>query len=305
MYFIAVNKLSGIGQVVLKYSQLVKNPRVVELDERIPAFADVFFFMLPIQPHIEKLRQLKELDCNIILMTVCETETVHENYGEIFKIQKNIFVPSEFCKRVFEKQFDCQCQVLRTYVPHKWPIVMPHDIPSSPYIFYHIGNIIDPRKQINRVVTAFQELQLPNAKLLLKATCIKEIQVNIPNVQVINGLITDEQLELIHMRCHCYVSFSHSEGVGMGAVEAALHNRPVIITDYGGASEYIRTPFLIEAPKGPIGFDDFLFKKDMEWGHPSYEKLKQFMRECYEKRITYWNHEHTHNTVSVKLEEFL
>lgn len=303
MYFISVNKLSGIGQVVLKYSQLLKNSRIVEIDEHIPAFADVFFFMLPVKPHIDKLRKLIDLECNVIVMTVCETETVHESYGEIFKIQKNIFVPSEFCKKVFERQFDCQCQILRHSVPHEWPVH--NDTPASPYIFYHIGNIIDPRKQVGKIIQAFQELNLPNAKLVLKATCIKEVQLNVPNVQVINGLLDEEQLKIIHHKCHCYVSFSHSEGVGMGAVEAALHNRPVIITNYGGCSEYVNTPFLIDAPKGPIGFDDFLYKKDMEWGHPKFNQLKEFMKECYNKRITYWNHEHTHKIVSVKLEEFL
>ena len=38
----------------------------------------------------------------------------------------------------------------------------------------------------------------------------------------------------------CYVSFSSSEGVGMGAVEAAIRNKPVIITDYGGCIRIYR-----------------------------------------------------------------
>jgi hypothetical protein len=44
------------------------------------------------------------------------------------------------------------------------------------------------------------------------------------------GLLSDEEMENIHALGDCYVSFSSSEGVGMGAVEAALRNKPVIIT---------------------------------------------------------------------------
>ena len=51
-------------------------------------------------------------------------------------------------------------------------------------------------------------------------------------------------MEDIHAKSDCYVSFSSSEGIGLGAVEAALRNKPVIITDFGGAPEYIKTPYL-------------------------------------------------------------
>ena len=47
-------------------------------------------------------------------------------------------------------------------------------------------------------------------------------------------------MDKIHKSSDCYVSFSSSEGVGMGAVEAALRGKPVIITDYGGAPEYVK-----------------------------------------------------------------
>jgi glycosyltransferase involved in cell wall biosynthesis len=66
-------------------------------------------------------------------------------------------------------------------------------------------------------------------------------------------------MEHIHNGCDCYVNFSCSEGVGMGAVEAAMHNKPVIITEYGGASEYVNTPYTISCTLKPIGFDDFLY----------------------------------------------
>jgi hypothetical protein len=87
----------------------------------------------------------------------------------------------------------------------------------------------------------------------------------------------------------------------MGAVQAALRSKPVIITDYGGLEEYVRTPWVVPCTKGPIGFDDFLFTRDLEWGHPSQEGLVATLKDCFQKRATFWDHSHTREMVeSVK-----
>jgi hypothetical protein len=71
----------------------------------------------------------------------------------------------------------------------------------------------------------------------------------------------------------------------MGAVEAAMRNKPLIITDYGGLKEYVRTPHVVKCTVGPVGFDDFLFTKDMCWGHPSQEELIAAMRTCFAEKV--------------------
>ena len=38
-------------------------------------------------------------------MTVCETKTVHEDYGKICDEFETIYVPSQFCKDVLSEQF--------------------------------------------------------------------------------------------------------------------------------------------------------------------------------------------------------
>ena len=91
----------------------------------------------------------------------------------------------------------------------------------------------------------------------------------------------------------CYVSFSSSEGVGMGAVEAAIRDKPVIITNYGGAPEYVKTPYTIDCELQELQNDDFLFKKGMQWGKPNKEQLLEFMNDAYEKRLRYMDHSHT------------
>jgi glycosyltransferase involved in cell wall biosynthesis len=236
LLFIGPTLLSGIGQVVNKYCKLVKGGEYHQLGQGdVPANRDVFMFALPIQPWLERIPHIKKISKRVVCMTVCETETVHPDYGLLFDLFDVILTPSVFCQRVFERQFPLKkFEVLRHHVtlmkPPKTPVL---EVPKDHYIFYHIGNIMDQRKNVKRIIEAFIRLQLPKSLLVLKATCTQPVEWKIPGVFIINGLVSDEAIRSIHDVCHCYVNFSSSEGVGMGAVEAALYNKPVITTEYG------------------------------------------------------------------------
>jgi glycosyltransferase involved in cell wall biosynthesis len=248
--------------------------------------------MLPFESEITLADDYLMYCDNMMIMTICETEPVNEAYKLIADRYPVVYVASDYCKEVFTKQFPgTEWRVMHLFAPS--PQVYRPPKADGPYVFYTIGNIADPRKNINSLLKAFQECQFPNARLLLKATCNQDVKVEIPGVTVINGLISLEQMENIHAQGHCYINCSHSEGVGMGAVEAALRAKPVIITDYGGLKEYVKTPWVIGCTKGPIGFDDFLFKAEHEWGHPNYQDLVTHMKDCYTKQVKTWDHAHT------------
>jgi len=298
MLFIGPTLLSGIGQVVNKYKSLYPPSRYVEYNTPVEKGEDVFIFALPLQNVLEYLITIKQQARKIVCMTVCETETVHESYGELCNMFDVIYVPSVFCQVVFSRQFpETKFKVLRHHVPF---IKSPRNRDTSTYIFYHIGNINDPRKQTKKIIEAFMRLNLPDSLLVLKATCKEPVTWKLPRVHVINGLLADEQIQGIHERCHCYVSFSHSEGVGMGAVEAALFDKPVIITEYSAPKEYIKTPYTIKCKTCEIPQDDFLFKKGMVWGDPDFGQLMEFMKDAYDNKLDQMNHSHTRNLVSAE-----
>ena len=277
---------TGIGQHAKKYTKLfgIESAYYV-IGKELPQCDNGLIFMLPIHEHIEYLKHAKRRIKNLACMTVCETETVHEDYGLIMKEFKRVAVPSEFCKKVLSRQFpDNEFYIIHAHIPQH---------PEKPYTFYHIGNIMDPRKKFREVLQAFVRLNEPNTRLVIKATAKTDVHIQLPRVEVVNGLLDDEQMDRLHERCDCYVNFSHSEGVGMGAVEAALRDKPVIITEYGGASEYIKTPYTIECGLQELEKDDFLFKKGMVWGDPNFDKLLEYMRHAYDNRVRVMNHEHT------------
>jgi glycosyltransferase involved in cell wall biosynthesis len=298
MIVIGPNLISGIGQHAFKYTKIFDDASYHIIGTELPKGEHGLLFLLPIESHIEYVKYAKTRIKHLALMTVCETETVHEDYGLIMKLSKRVAVPSDFCKRVFSRQFpNNEFYIIHAHIPS----------PERPYTFYHIGNILDDRKNFRSILEAFIRLNKPNTKLVVKATCNQDVQLNIPNVEVINGLISDEEMDKLHNRCDCYVSFSKSEGVGMGPVEAALRDKPVIITNFGGSPEYVKTPYTIECELQELERDDFLFKKGMIWGKPNPNQLLEFMRDAYDKKLRYMNHEHTKKLVGKEniLQEFL
>lgn len=302
--FIGPVALAGIGQVTKRYSRLVPDAEYVEFGQKPgrEKYDTGFAFVLPLADQLALVDQYAKFCKKMIYMTICETETVNPAYGMLVERYSPLYVASDFCRNVFRKQFpQGDWRILRLFAdappaPRANPF-------TEPYIFYTIGNVADPRKNINALLNAMDNF--PGAHLLLKATCNRPIQINHPRVTIINGLLTDEQMENVHAKGHCYVNCSHSEGVGMGAVEAALRNKPVIITDYGGLKEYVKTPFVVKCNLGPIGFDDFLFTRDLVWGHPSYADLVAHMATCYEQRIVTWDHPHTSGLVTAVPTELL
>jgi glycosyltransferase involved in cell wall biosynthesis len=294
--FLGPNLLSGIGQVTKQYSDLIPGAEYCTVGQRPKksGYDHGFAFVLPIESQLDVIEQYKNFCGDWMYMTVCETEPVNECYGVLKRLGPEIHVPSQFASEILAKQFpETKWTLLRHWSPTKVP-----RCPSTttPYVFYSIGNVMDPRKNIRGLVEAYLRCEFGSAAhLVLKATCLQPVPWKIPGVTVINGLLSAEELEEVHAGAHCYVNCSHSEGVGMGAVEAALRAKPVVISDYGGLKEYVRTPWVIRCTPGPIGFDDFLFKKEHNWGHPSAEDLQRCLKDCFEKKVTVWDHSHTRN----------
>ena len=86
----------------------------------------------------------------------------------------------------------------------------------------------------------------------------------------------------------------------MGAVEAALYDKPVIIAEYGAPPEYIKTPYTISCGRQEIACDDFLFQKGMVWGKPDFDKLMEYMKHAYDNKVLKQDHTMTRELVSAK-----
>lgn len=291
--FVGPQLLAGIGQVTKQYADMIPDAEFCAVGQRPKraAYDRGFAFVLPIESQLDLYDNYRQFCPEWTYMTVCETEPVNDCYKLMIRYPE-VHVPSEFSRQILEKQFpEIKWSLLRHWSK---PKIAWTPTPTGPYVFYTIGNILDPRKNIKKLIEAYLRCEFKDsAHLVLKATCSIPVDWRVPGVSIINGLMSDEDLEKVHAGGHCYVNCSHSEGVGMGAVEAALRSKPVIITDYGGLKEYVKTPWVVPCTVGPIGFDDFLFKKDHNWGHPDQSELEKCLQNCFEKKVTTWDHSHT------------
>src|SRR5581483_6370804 len=63
---------------------------------------------------------------------------------------------------------------------------------------------------------------------------------NAPPVVMHTEEMSRSQIRELHDQGHCYVSLTHCEGWGLGAFDAASLARPVIMTGYGGQTEFLK-----------------------------------------------------------------
>jgi len=104
------------------------------------------------------------------------------------------------------------------------------------------GSIV--RKGYVYLVKAWNELKLPNAKLLIKVSeaelkkysnLYKEVKSN-PSIEIVGYL---DDIESFYERCHVFCLPTIDDGFGMVLLEAIACSTPVITTTNAGASELI------------------------------------------------------------------
>jgi glycosyltransferase involved in cell wall biosynthesis len=276
--FIGPVALSGIGQVMRKYAWLTGG-EYVEYGQQFKG-GSMIAFVLPVRPIVDLLKQYQKQASKVTFLTICETETVHEDYQMLFELGDTFWVASEYCSTILKRQFpQGNFPVLKLYAFPPGPATPIKQLPdlTGKYVFYHIGNVIDPRKNTKTLIECFLRAQIPNSVLLLKATCNQPVPWKVPGVIVIEGLLSEQELEWIHRVGHCYVSMAHSEGAGMGAIEAAMRHKPVIVPEYGATKEYVDA-FLVPCKPAEVPNDDFLFKKGMMWSDPDPEIMIELMK---------------------------
>jgi glycosyltransferase involved in cell wall biosynthesis len=101
--------------------------------------------------------------------------------------------------------------------------------------------------------------------------------------------LTDAEIQQIHSTGDCYISLCRTEGWGMGAFEAAFYGKPILMTGFGGQTDFLpdNKAWLIdyhlvsvEDKQAPNSYSS-----NQEWAEPDLNDAARKMRYIYDNRI--------------------
>lgn len=188
-----------------------------------------------------------------IIMTMFESDKIPEDWPEYLHMADEVIVPSKWCADVFAKSGINATVVPLGYNDKVFKFI-DRPIPisnSDPFTFIHYGSF-NIRKGFPEVFQAFTEEFKDNepVKLILKSTDRKApipiLNSQYPNIESINGEITESELFALLGRANCMVYPSRGEGFGITPLEAMATGMPAIVPNAHGISEYFNANYMLE-----------------------------------------------------------
>lgn len=112
-----------------------------------------------------------------------------------------------------------------------------------------------------------------------------------PPIYLSDVLVDIEDIHSLHNSADCYVSPHHGEGWGMPIHDAMRMSKQLIITKYGGVTEYLDNDSsnIIKHTLGPVSGMEWssLYGSYQNWAHPSMNHLSKLFRDVYENHKQY------------------
>jgi len=175
------------------------------------------------------------------------------------------------------------------------PMEMPDAAHQASFRFLHVSSCF-PRKGIDALIAAYGQAfrKSDDAVLIIKTfpnphndvaeqlAAARRADADYPDVVLINRDVSQSQMLWLYRFCHALVAPSRGEGFGMPMAEAMLFELPVIVTAWGGQSDFCtqETAWLCDY--------DFAFTNShvgtshSVWAEPRVDHLAQRMREVFE-----------------------
>lgn len=200
---------------------------------------------------------------------VWETDTIPKHWPAIIDTYDGVLTPSRFCRDVFMHGGIASPVTTAPHVPvTRYPEPSPetratfrnrYDIGPDTVVFYTINDWI-LRKAMWRTLHAYLlAFSATDDVVLFVKTgpfgersqsmgaastpwMLENIVANYPDparIVLVTDRMSDEDIALLHTCSDVYLSLTCSEGWGMGAFEAARLGNPVIMTGWGGQTEFL------------------------------------------------------------------
>jgi glycosyltransferase involved in cell wall biosynthesis len=246
--------------------------------------------------------------------TVFETTKLHSDWVKYINSSVDkVLVPCEWNVDVFN---DSGVNVPIGVVPHGISKKEYHDInkynisgvTDSDFMFYNISQFTE-RKNLIALLKAYYHTfsGIEDVVLVLKtyrndySDNEKSVVRNIirglkrdmpmehhPKVILIPDMLTELEITALHQRGDCYVSLDRGEGFGLSPFQAGAAGKPVVVTGFGGSTEYAKedNSYLVDYQLTPVSgmWWSPWYRGDQCWAEPNVIHGGELMKDIYENR---------------------
>lgn len=124
-------------------------------------------------------------------------------------------------------------------------------------------------------------------------TTIKRLKMvmpmdNYPPIYLVLDMLTEEEMAALFARFDCYTSLDRGEGFGLGPFQAAAQAKPIIVTGFGGVTEYAKPEhsYLVDYHETPVHGMPWSpwYNGSQLWAEPSIKHGADLMRHVYENQ---------------------
>lgn len=124
-------------------------------------------------------------------------------------------------------------------------------IQKEPFCLF-VGTITQKRKNVYNLIKAaikynFKLILVGNTGNQISHNNLLSLTQNHPNI-IIKGFVSEQELCLLYNKAKVFALPSFNEGVGLAALEAAVHRCNIVITKLGGPKEYYDNKAYLVSP---------------------------------------------------------
>jgi len=122
---------------------------------------------------------------------------------------------------------------------------------------------------------------VPNHPVLSEIRALAERR---SDVVVIDKLLESADLRQLYHAIDCYVSPHRSEGLGLTILEAMSAKKAVILTPYGGVTDFADedTALLLAYRLANVGDNNLPYPANSSWADPDHASLRSAMRRIFQ-----------------------
>jgi len=275
---------------------------------------DIDYNVVIVHTTPEFWHKFKESGRIMVGYTIWETSRLHPSWPEYINTNVDkVLVGCEWNVGVFK---DSGVTIPIGCVPHvindvAYKDAIPYEIDGvsdDTYVFYSIFQFTErkhPTALIKAYWSAFQDNE--NVALILKTyrndysdpekdiirATLKRMKNDTiakchPPIYAVLDMLSREQILGLHKRGDCYVSLDRGEGFGLSPAEGGVIGNPIIVTGYGGVTEYAKpdNSYLVPYVLTPVFGMPYSpwYRLDQSWAEPGVVEAANIMKHVYDHR---------------------